>query len=136
MTFALLARAAMKWIGEHWQLVAALAVVAMLAISMNGWAHARERAKTAEHALDAQVKITNSWRTVARHQSDKAIEAARLRAEFEALLAAELAKPPKVVVHYKDAQPGVPVVVSEASDCEEGVANLARYLQEVIGGAP
>ncbi len=125
-----------SFIKDHWQLAAALAVVLALVVSFTGWSHARERAATAEHALKAQLEQTLAWRTVARHQSDKALEAARLQAEFEAKLAAALAEPPEVVHVYHDAVPGVAPVVDQAADCEAAVSDLARYLQEVVGGAP
>ena len=109
---------------------AALAAIAWLAFEFQARG---DQIVTLKHELQACEERAEAWRSTARQQSTKALEAHERRQAVERRLAELLAQPPKVVMRYIRAEPEVREVIRtverDGGTCADAVLALGDFLK-------
>ena len=132
MIFAGIGKAALGFLIKNWRAFIVAAVLGSCLWIFLDWRAQAEEIAALEYTLKLQRGMTEIWRDTARHQSEKAKEAAELRDEFERLLAEKLAEPPAAV--FKPAEPEIHEIIIESQECGEAVEKIGAHLKGLLEG--
>jgi uncharacterized membrane protein len=126
-----IAKMTLDFFAKNWKAFLVAAVLGVCLWIFCDWRAQAAEISALEYELKTERQLTRQWRDVSRHQSEKALEAALKRNEFEKRLADLLANPP-VITKWKKSEPELHEIIVEAKDCQQGIIDVGRKLKGVI----
>jgi hypothetical protein len=118
-----------SFIAEHWKVALAISLLLVAGLFVHSWNSRGEKIEALKVEVANERLRADKWQEASKLQSEKALEAARLRDEFERRLEEELAKPPKEIIRWRTVASDVPTVVDSAPDCGSAILDLGRLLK-------
>lgn len=115
---------------KNWKAFVVAAVLGSMLWIFCDWRGQAAEIAALEYEVKQERTISLQWRDVSRLQSAKALEAAKLRDEFERRLMEKLGEPPAVI--FKPAEPEIITIIQEAEDCTAAVSGVGARMRDLM----